>query len=92
MDCKHSTTELLRLLRSPFFAFYTHCCGAAGPGIVTLSREGLLDTHLVLGERCAASDCCLVSFLISFVFTILSWIFTWPCRAETSLSNVLRTI
>ena len=40
-----------------FLAFYTHCCGAAGPSIVTISREGLLDTHLVLGERCPALYC-----------------------------------
>lgn len=65
------------------FAFYTQRRGAEGPDLVTISREGSLDSHLVFSKRCADKDDCLASCLISFVYTILIWILLWPCRAET---------
>jgi hypothetical protein len=53
-----------------------------GPDIVTISREGLLDTHLVYSERCAAPGSCFASFLIPFVFTILTRIFHGPAELK----------
>ena len=38
------------------FAFYTQRRGAEGPDLVTISREGSLDTLLVFSKRCADKD------------------------------------